>query len=134
MCYDPITESIVNDNLAWDSFQTIHSEVDPTYETPCYDVGDQLVRTVERKPKTNSFGNSVDLTKYRDGPKELETSVEYLLDTKTRLQEQLKDLSSESNGEEENLPKTLGEHQMQYLMDLKSIRDVQIGKTFPGDR
>ena len=134
LCHDPIIESTVSDDLAWDSFQTIHSEVDPTYETPHYDVGDQSVRTVEEKPKTNSFGKSVDLMRYRDGPKETETSVEYLLDTKTHLQEQLKDLSSESNGEEENLPKTLGEHQMQYLMDLKSVRDVQIGKAFPGNK
>ena len=97
-------------------------------------MGDQSVRTVEKKPKTNSFGNSVDLTRYRDGLKETETGVEYLLDMKTRLQEQLKDLSSESNGEEENLPKTLGEHQMQYLMDLKSVRDVQKGKAFSGNK
>ena len=133
-CYDPIRESTVSDDLAWDSFQTIHSEVDPTYETPRYDAGGQLVRTVEEKPRTNSFGNSVDLTRYGDGPQETETSVEYLLDTKTHLQEQLRDLSSESNGEEENLPKTLGEHQMQNLMDLKSIRDVQTGKAFSGHK
>ena len=98
-CYDPIRESTVSDDLAWDSFQTIHSEVDPTYETPCYDAGGQLVRTIEEKPRTNSFGNSGDLTRYGDGPQEIETSVEYLLDMKTHLQEQLRDLLSESNGE-----------------------------------
>ena len=55
----------------------------------------------------NSFGNSVELIKYLEEPRETETDVEHLLDIKTRLHEQLSE-SSESNEEEENLLKTLG--------------------------
>ena len=132
--YDPIIESNINDELAWDSFQTLHSEINPTYETPHHDVKDQVTETDEQEPKMNSFRNLVDLMKYTDRPKELELSVEHLLDTKTRLQEQLKNSSNESIREEGNHPKTLGEHQMPYLMGLKSIRDVQLGKVDPGYR
>ena len=114
-------EFITSEDLVWDSFQTIHSETDLTYETPHYTIEDWSVSNSQGKPKVNSFGNSVELTKYLEEPRETETDVEHLLDTKTHLQEQLRDLSSESNEDEENLPKTLGEHQMQYLMDWKSV-------------
>ena len=133
-CYDPIMEFITSEDLVWDSFQTIHSETDPTYETPRYMIEDWSVSNSQGKPKVNSFGNSVELTKYLEEPRETETDVEHLLDTKTHLQEQLRDLSSESNEDEENLPKTLGEHQMQYLTDWKSVRDVQINRALSEDR
>ena len=53
-----------------------------------------------------------------------ERDVDHLLDVRTRLWDQLWDLSSESNDEEGNLPKTIGEHQMPHLTAWQSIRNV----------
>ena len=72
--------------------------------------------------KLNSFGNSADLIR-RTGDS-VKRDVDHLLDVRTRLQDQLRDLSGESNEEEENLPKTIGEHQMPYLTGWQSIRDA----------
>ena len=78
------------------------------------------------KPKLNSFGNSVDLTNYIRESHRDESTVDRLLDDETQVQNQLRDLSSESNDNERNLSKTLGEHQMQFLTHLQSIRDAQV--------
>ena len=50
--------------------------------------------------------------------------VERLLETKNQLQDQLNDLSSEHNSEENPLPQTLGELQMKHLGGWTSIRNV----------
>ena len=54
--------------------------------------------------------------------------TERLLEDKAHIQNQLRDLSGESNDDERNLPRTLGEHQMQFLTHLQSIRDAQVYK------
>ena len=131
-CYDPVSTEATTDDLTWDSFQLMHPEGDPGYETPDYMSVSNLQSNVTPTPrldhaevKVNSFGNSVDLGSYeRQQPKE-ESVVERLLDDKSQIQSQLRDISSESNEDEQNLPRTLGQHQMQFLTHFQSIRNVQ---------
>ena len=75
--------------------------------------------------KLNSFGIVVDLTNYLKEPSREESVVERLLDDKNQIQSQLRDISSESNEDERNLSRTLGEHQMQFLTHFRSIQNVQ---------
>ena len=141
-CYDPIGDNIANDEPTWDNFQMIYPDSDPGYETPGYmsitnslhsDLrprSRQLKVELKVEPRLNSFGNSVELANYsRELQRDREESmVERLLDDKNQVQHQLRDLSSESNDDERNLPQTIGEHQMQFLTHLKSIRDSQVYK------
>ena len=61
----------------------------------------------------------------RQGEGNPERTVEYLLVTKKRLEDELQDLSSDTNVESEErnfkLPPTLGETQMKYLQGLASM-------------
>ena len=56
--------------------------------------------------------------------KQEDSYVERLLETKNWLQDQLNDLSSEHNSEENPLPQTLGELQMKHLGGCTSISNV----------
>ena len=137
-CYDPVGDHLISEDLTWDNFQTLHTESDPGCETPQYMsvINTQQItprsnpQSLKTEPHLNSFGTTVDLTTnyYRESHGE-ESMVERLLEEKAQVQNQLRDLSGESNDDEKNLPKTLGEHQMQFLTHLQSIRDAQAYKS-----
>ena len=110
------------EELAWDSFQTIYTDIDPTYETPHEGNRYPIPKKGQDSSNLNSFGNSADLIHRTEDPKERD--VDHLLDLRTHLRDQLRDLSSESNDEEGNLPKTIGEHQMPHLTAWQSIRNA----------
>ena len=134
-CYDPVADKVATEDLTWDSFQSLHPESEPGRETPQYMTVNNPQQTVQQsdspsaktEPHLNSFGTSVDLTiNYSREPPGEDSIVERLLGNKAHIQDQLRDLSGESNDDERNLPKTLGEHQMQFLPHLQSIRDAQV--------
>ena len=78
----------------------------------------------------NSFGTAIGTSRQLVDPDHpVDFYVEELLETKRCLQEQLQEISSEGTsegdpGKEPSLPPTLGEHQMRYLGNWQSIRDV----------
>ena len=132
-CMDPVKENIPTEDLAWDSFQMIHSEQDSVYETPN--------NTNEKKQTENmghgngslglnSFGTAIETSRHLVDPKPpVDPYVEELLEAKRCLQEQLQEISSEGTSEEEKgkespLPPTLGEHQMWYLGNWQSIQNA----------
>ena len=131
-CYDPVKENIPNEDLAWDNFQMIHSEPDSVYETPnATNDKKQMLNMGQgnRSSGLNSFGTAIDTLRHLVDPDPVDSYVEELLETKRCLQEQLQEISSEGtiegdNGKELPLPPTLGEHQMRYLGNWQSIRDV----------
>ena len=132
-CYDPVSNEATTEDLMWDSFQLLHADRDPGYETPTYMSVTNLPQSnvtptshLHREGmRVNSFGNSVDLASYERQQSRKGSVVERLLDGKSQIQSQLYDISSESNEDEHNLPRTLGQHQMQYLTHFQSIRNVQ---------
>ena len=114
ICFDAAREPPDDrEELTWDSFQTVYTDADPTYETPQEGNRYPILNKGQGSSKLNSFGNLADLIRRTEDSEERD--VDHLLDVRTRLQDQLWDLSSESNDEEGNLPKTIGEHQMPYL-------------------
>ena len=82
----------------------------------------------DNRDKTNSFGTRADVG--RQGEGNPERTIEYLLATKKRLEDELQDLSSDTNVESEErnfkLPPTLGETQMKYLQGLASMRQYPL--------
>ena len=101
------------------------SEVDMRYETPMtLRTGQGNSPEVEDGSKLNSFGTKVELD--RKHQENVGMSVEYLLSTKKRLEEELQDLSSDTNVEldkkNSKLPPTIGELQMKYLQEFASMR------------
>ena len=129
-CLDPVKENIPTEDLTWDSFQMIHLEQDSVFETP--NATNEKENTVQGNGSLglNSFGTAIDTSRHLVDPKPpVDPYVEELLETKRRLQEQLQEISSEETsegdkGKESPLPPTLGEHQMQYLDNWQSIRNV----------
>ena len=115
-CYDPVAESLLfeDDELAWDSFQTA-PEVEPLNEArDSQENGNTPGQNQGTPPPKNSFGNTANVK--RQAIDQGESYIE--------LQEQLNDLSSEHSSKELPLPKTIGENQMKYLRQWKSMRDV----------
>ena len=130
ICFDAVREPPDDrEELTWDSFQTVYTDADPTYETPQEGGRYPIPNKGQGSSKLNSFGNSADLIRRTEDSEERD--VDHLLDVRTRLQDQLRDLSSESNDEEGNLPKTIGEHQMPYLTAWQSIRNVMTERSSP---
>ena len=131
-CYDPVKENLPNEDLAWDNFQMIHSEPDLVYETPnVTNDKKQSLNVGQESGSTglNSFGTAINTLIHLVDPDPVDSYVEQLLETKQCLQEQLQEISSEGTGEEDKdkelpLPSTLGEHQMRYLLNWQSVRDV----------
>ena len=132
-CYDPVKENIPNEDLAWDNFQMIHSEPDSVYETPNATNDKRQIDNTGQgngSPGLNSFRTAIDTSRHLVDPDHpVDSYVEELLETKRCLQEQLQEISSEGpsegdKGKEPPLPPTLGEHQMRYLGNWQSIRDV----------
>ena len=132
-CYDPVKENIPNEDLAWDNFQMIHSEPDSVYETPNTTNDKKQIDNMGQgngSPGLNSFGTAIDTSRHLVDPDPpVDSYVEELLEMKRCLQEQLQEISSEGTskgdkGKEPPLPPTLGEHQMRYLGNWQSIRDV----------
>ena len=68
----------------------------------------------------SSFGTVTKLGQDWDTPHE--SYIDQLLETQSHLKHQLNELSGEDTGEELPLPKTLGEHQMKYLIKRRSTR------------
>ena len=131
-CYDPVKENLPNEDLVWDNFQMIHSEPDLVYETPSVTNDKKQSLNVGQgngSPGLNSFGTAIDTLRHLVDPDPVDSYVEELLETKRCLQEQLQEISSEGTsegdkGKELPLPPTLGKHQMRYLGNWQSIRDV----------
>ncbi|MCG8625239.1 MAG: hypothetical protein MJE68_24980, partial [Proteobacteria bacterium] len=120
ICFDIVKKPLDDkEDLTWDSFQTVYPN--PMVEPPVLRLHSQSDSSKLKSP-TNTFGNTVDVSRHNVeiGNKD----VDRLLEEKAYLQDQLKDLSGESNEEEEALPKTLGEHQMPYLDGWQSIRNT----------
>ena len=78
----------------------------------------------------NSFGTAIDTSRHLVDPESpVDPYIEELLGTKRHLQEQHQEISSKGSsegdkGKESPLPPTLGEHQMQYLGNWQSIKNV----------
>ena len=131
-CYDPVKENLPNKDLVWDNFQMINLEPDSVYETPnaTNDKKQSLnAGQGNGSPGLNSFGTAIDTSRHLVDPDPVDSYVEELLETKRCLQEQLQEISSEGTsegdkGKELPLPPMLGEHQMRYLGNWQSIRDV----------
>ena len=128
-CYDPIRKNLPNEDLAWDNFQTVHSELDSVYETPNATNNKQSFSVGQGSTGLNSFGTATNLSRQLVDTDPIDSYIEQLLETKQGLQEQLQEMSSEGTDDEKKdqelpLPPTLGEHQMKYLDKWRSIRNV----------
>ena len=132
-CMDPVKENIPIEDLPWDSFQMVHSEQDSVYETPNYMNEKKQIENMGHENRSlglNSFGTAIDTLRHLvDLELPIDPYVEELLEAKRCLQEQLQEISSEGTsiedkGRESTLPPTLGEHQMQYLGNWQSIRNI----------
>ena len=131
-CYDPVKENLPNEDLAWDNFQRIHSGPDSVYETPnVTNNKKQSLNVGQGNGSTglNSFGTAINTLRHLVDLDPVDSYVEELLETKQCLQEQLQEISSEGTsegdkGKELPFPLTLGEHQMRYLHNWQSVRDV----------
>ena len=123
-CYDPPPPQATSVlDLEWDDAPL--SEADSRYETPmtlCTGQGNSP--EIEDSSKLNSFRMKVELD--RKPQENVGMSVEYLLSTKQHLEEELQDLSSNTNVESDEknfkLPPTIGELQMKYLQEFASMR------------
>ena len=71
------------EELTWDSFQTVYTDADPTYETPHEGNRYPVPKKGQESSKLNSFGNSVDLIRRTEDSKERD--VDHLLDVRTLL-------------------------------------------------
>ena len=102
-CMDPVKENIPTEDLAWDSFQMIHSEQDSVYETPNNtNEKKQIDNTGHGNGSLglNSFGTAIDTSRHLVDPEPpVDPYIEELLETKRRLQEKLQEISSEGTSE-----------------------------------
>ena len=88
ICFDVAREPPGDkEELTWDSFQTIYTDADPTYETPHEGNRYPIPKKEQDSSKLNSFGNSVDLIRCAEDSKERD--VDHLLDLRTHLRDQL---------------------------------------------
>ena len=80
-CYDPIRENLPNEDLAWDNFQSVHSELDSVYETPNAINNKQLFSVGQGNTGLNSFGTATSLSRQLVDPDPVDSYIEQLLET-----------------------------------------------------
>ena len=79
-CYDPIKENLPNEDLAWDNFQTVYSELDSVYETPNATNYNHSASVGQGNTHPNSFGTLTNLARQLGDPSD--PYIEQLLETK----------------------------------------------------